>query len=413
MPSIEEIMSGKDISKHYLGEKSDKFKIFRFKNGVYAVRFNEDQSKPPDFIQMWVSHKGEGTMGEPEPIGRGLFGVVNKKTTDKAVKTLSGASITPEDGVENNLAILEQQFLLKDHHIDEYFILGLWNIKNKGNVVFNMPYVEGNIHAPKEKIRPQFDEFILALKQLNELGYAHPDLANSYSHSSFQNMIISESGVRLIDLDKGLWKYNEGQYQAPLARDQWIYVYNHQFSNRATPWKIALKHWYDKHPDQPISENPQALLKLYNNGWLSLPTSLVRDMHLKNTEVGVEEYQAGSTVNRVHTFHEASAEDLGYADDFKKIKEEFMGIKGDALKRVIIKELKDSLESIDTLEDLARRKLSFYDSPKMKILDIAQGKTTSILGPLGLKTSSHDAVAQLFKDAEKRIQNQERNSQKL
>lgn len=200
-PSIDDITRGEDITPHYLDENK-KFKIYRYNKEVYAVRCDEHTSNPIDFVHMWNSHKGEQkgiSKEQQESLGSGVAGTVYKKTEDKAVKVIHGRKANKERDIERNLDILEQKFLLKEHNIEEYFVSGLWSIKDKDKVFFFMPKVDRTFPKDfnKDQLKPMFDEFILALKKLNELGYSHPDLAIHHRHTSPQNMLITPKGVRL------------------------------------------------------------------------------------------------------------------------------------------------------------------------------------------------------------------------
>ncbi len=171
-------------------------------------------------------------------------------------------------------------------------------------------------------------------------------------------------------------------------------------------WRHALAGWYEQNKGKTLSDHPEALLSLYKSGKLSLPQNSVNELavnvlHRKNAQESIAEYRAGSTKNRKHTFHEVSATDFNCAE-YKKAYE---GIRGDALKRSILKSLKDSLEDVQTIDDLKEKKSKFLNSPEMEIIDKAQGKTTQIFGAVGLKTDSHYAVIKLFKEAEERINN--------
>lgn len=74
--SVKEIISGVDITSHYLGSESQPFKIFRHNKNVYAVRYNETEAV--DFVHLWGSHKGE-MQSKNEYLGSGVVGQVFKK----------------------------------------------------------------------------------------------------------------------------------------------------------------------------------------------------------------------------------------------------------------------------------------------------------------------------------------------
>lgn len=407
--TLEEIISGEDISKNYLGETTQPFRIFRHQRGVYAVAYDENTKKPIDFVHMWNSHKGEKKRDLSLELGSGVYGKVFQKSEDKVFKVMKRTVKRDENrDIQKNLKILKQKFFLKEHNIEQYFILGLWHVK--GDVFFNMPKVTP-VNSRKfldTNFKSMLDEFILALKHLNELGYSHPDLAMTPYHNSPQNICISDNGMRLIDLDMGLFDYKEeannlndkGIYVS--GRDQWLYVYNDECpkeNNTKSNWRAALRDWYKANPGRALSDNSKALLHLYKNNGLLLPPSFVNDMHNKNAEKSVSEYQAGSTENRKHKFHDLSV------DDFQQnsYKQEYQKLKGDALKRAILNQLKDSLEGAKTEEEFEKIKTNFLASPEMTIIDKAQGKMTFVLGFLGFKTDSHHAVDKIFKEAKARI----------
>ncbi|KTD31539.1 hypothetical protein [Legionella israelensis] len=398
MPLISDILSGADITEHYLDVENEQFKIYRYNKNVYAVRYDENTSQPVDFVHMWHSHKG-GPKDPPKYLDQGAFGTVYEKTEDKVFKELEDKMSRGHEK-KTNIAILEQKFLLKENNIEEYFILGLWNIKDKNNVFFNMPSVkETSNNFDDNKLELMSDEFILALKKLNELGYMHPDLASikgTRFHWSPQNMLKTVEGIRLIDLDRGLDNYRENAKFRISGRDQWIYVYN--FSQKGD-WKKVLQHWYEKNEGKSLSDNPKALLSLYKSGSISLPKSVVYEMHLSNSSENVTEYRSGNKEDRKHTFHEVSAEDF----KSQEYKQEYRGIRGDALKRTILKELKDALEDVKTEEELEEIKSNFFKSPEMKIIDKPQGRATRMLGHFGLKTDAHKAAEEIFKKAEEKI----------
>lgn len=429
-PSLSAIIQGDEITNHYLHLENaeNKFKIFRYNQEVYAVRYDAEQ-KPVDFVSMWHSHKGEGKEEQEQHklLGRGVQGAVYKKTEDKAFKqrglARAGKSKSDSEILEqkiflskSNTEILEQKFLLKEHNMEQFFVLGLWNIKDKDKLFFFMPKINTEFSAgfKRDDFKPLFDEFILALKKLNELGFSHPDLANNFYHVSPQNMLRTAEGVRLVDLDFGFFpykKYAEEKYDKPElkekayinGRDQWLYVYNDRRTNLSLPAGLraeGLGKWYEKHPGESISDNPKALLTLYKYGSISLPKSLVHEMHLRNSQEGVSEYHSGSKEDRKHTFHEVSAADFKFSD----FKQEYQSLRGDTLKRTILKELKDSLEEVTTEDELKEIKANFFKSEEMKIIDTAQDRSTYILGKLRLKhTDSHVAVESIFKEAKARI----------
>ncbi|MCW8400789.1 hypothetical protein OQJ26_18565 [Legionella sp. PATHC038] len=82
-PSLAEVIGGEDITKHYLNEENKKFRIYRYNKEVYAVRLDEQNSNPIDFVHMWSSHKAE-QKGVPkeqqENLGSGVYGTVYKMT---------------------------------------------------------------------------------------------------------------------------------------------------------------------------------------------------------------------------------------------------------------------------------------------------------------------------------------------
>ncbi|HHF7375334.1 hypothetical protein [Legionella bozemanae] len=425
-PSIEEIMGGDDITKHYLDEENKQYRIYRYNKEVYAVRMEE----PRDFSHMWSSHKGEH-ISQRKTLGSGQFGTVYQKTNDKAFKEVGRGEDKPRD-IKTNLAILDQKFLLKKHNIEEFFVLGLWNIKDKH--VFNMPKL-ASAEMKRDELKPKFEEFILALKKVNELGYMHPDLANNVRHNSPQNMLVTAEGVRTIDLDSGFMPYVEWakeptdnpisakfKQQALISgRDQWLYVYNYHYptAEGRKVWRKEIEDWYEKNPGKTLSEDPDALYSFYKKGTIALPQSYVDELNLRkeeeylkknelnkeNTKESIPEYRKGSTKDRKHDFREVSTDHTS-CEVFKK---EYQEIKGDSLKRAILKSLKDSVADIESPEDLQKFKSDFFNSPEMEIINTAQGKTTELLGKFGFKTDSHRAVVKIFEEAAKRFETGNQN----
>ncbi|MDX1838347.1 hypothetical protein DIZ81_10855 [Legionella taurinensis] len=385
---------GVDVTPHYLGSENQSFKIFRYEKAVYAVRYDGEDAI--DFVHLWGSHKGE-MQSKNEYLGAGVFGQVFKKTEDKAFKELGSRHYKGTE-IKKNLTILEQKFLLKEQGIDEYFVLGLWNIKDKSHVVFNMPKLSLK-NPTKDHLKPLYEQFVLGLKKLNERGYHHPDLANHPWHTSPQNLLPTAEGIKAIDLDEGFCSNESSDEKKVFGRDQWLYVYNYRFPPENTvhnQWRQEIENWYNKHKGQALSDHLPALLTLHHQGKIALPASIVNELHLKNSEKAVEEYRAGSKENRTHAFHEVSVEDTTH-DRFKS---DYKGIKGDALKRSILRALKDELAEAETKEELLGIKTRFLSSPEMDILNTPQGKFTH---KLNLKTDSNKAVEKLFAAAEKRI----------
>ncbi|KTC78269.1 hypothetical protein [Legionella brunensis] len=276
-PNLKEIIKGQDITQHYLDETNKKFKIYRYNNTIYAVRCDEQTSQPIDFVKMWNSHKGEkNRITEQEAyLGAGVFGKVYKKTEDKAVKFSNiDKNYRDHEEVKKNLDILNTKFLLKENKIEEFFVLGLWNIKkrnkdsdNKDDVFFYMPQIKKSpTNSLTEKThRLMFDKSIWALKKLNELGYAHPDLANDCEHDSSQNIIETAEGMRFIDIDDG-FKSKDGTNDV-VIKDQWLYAYNNNYPpNNLTPdkWRSDIQEWYKNNPGKSLSDDPSTLLNFYN-----------------------------------------------------------------------------------------------------------------------------------------------------
>ncbi|QRN03013.1 hypothetical protein GH742_03560 [Legionella sp. MW5194] len=397
MPSsVKDVTSGVDISPHYLGGEDKSFRIFRYNKHVYAVRY--DGGEAVDFVHLWGSQKGE-THSNTELLGAGSFGRVFKKTDTKAFKELEDKRYNGKE-IQKNLTILEHKFLLKEQGIEEYFVLGLWNIKDKNHVVFNMPQLLRK-NLPRDIALAQYEKFVvLGLKKLNELGYHHPDLADHNWHTSPQNLFSTAEGIKAIDLDEGFRPNDYNEEKKVYGRDQWLYVYNyvhnHYFPSENTAWRQEVENWYKKHQGEALSNHPQALLMLHHQGKIALPDSIAHELYLKNSTRAVEEYRSGSRKNRLHFFHEVSVNDASH-DRFKN---QYKGIKGDALKRAILNGLKDELAEAETEEALVDIITRFLKSPEMAILDKAQGKFTH---SFNLKTDSHKAAEKLFEAAKKRI----------
>lgn len=415
MPEINEIITGEEITRHYLDEDiasqhkeqtNEEYKIFRYNHKVYAVRY--DETGPVDSISMWRSHKGED-ISEFKSIGHGEFGEVYRKTPHKAVKVPKGEP-TPEYGTHANLEILKQQFVLKEKDIEQHFILGLWNIKTGNRVHFHMPKPQkATFSKNSDTDKAKMDEFILALKDLNDSGYWHPDLANSYNHVSFQNLFFTPETTMALDLDSG-FAYDDGtcdDRRRVFGRDQWIYLYNHiyppmdeYYENERANWKDPIINWYEQNEGQALSDHPKVLLKFFKEGHLALPSKLVKELQNTYVNQGAEEYLSGKVKERKHGHREVGFEFFAS----RKHQEAYSGLKGDALKRTIINELKDSLEDITSRKDLEQMRLDFLASPQMQLLDKPQGKSTKLFH---WKTDAHKAVDKIFRKAERRIEDLE------
>ncbi|MDW9008484.1 Dot/Icm T4SS effector Lem28 [Legionella pneumophila] len=407
MPKINKIVNGTDLTPHYLSEPNKEFKIYRYNNEVYAVRFENDE--PIDYVLMWKSHKSghtqnsemiKNTEEDYKELGKGEQGTVYEKTEDKAMKVSRGRH--PREFYEEiNLHIIEQQFFLKYHGIQEHFVLGLWNIKNEENVYFYMPKINA-IPINKKIDQPKIEEFVLALKELNDAGYWHPDLANNPYHISPQNLIATEEMVKTIDLDGG-FRYDKGRVDdlsrksLVYGKDQWLYVYNFIYpptdeEDNRIDWRVPIEKWYENNRDESLSDNPHTLLRFYHEGLISLPKKLAHDLH----ETILEELSQDKKFKK-------HSHEVGVNRFFSPKKQEiYEGLKGDGLKKVILKELRDSLAEIRTMEQLEEKKLEFLASPEMQILAEGQDKTTKALN---LKTSSRKKVMVIFKEAEERILN--------
>lgn len=78
---INRITNGEDITAHYLEDSENEFKFFRYKNKVYAVRYDLDSIDAFDYVFLWRSHKDETTEPPPETedmLGYGHVGAVTK-----------------------------------------------------------------------------------------------------------------------------------------------------------------------------------------------------------------------------------------------------------------------------------------------------------------------------------------------
>ncbi|HHT0594902.1 TPA: hypothetical protein ACTXXA_000456 [Legionella anisa] len=310
MPSIHEIEKGTDITKHYLDAKNEKFKIFRYEKNVYAIQYDDSTKKPVDFVHMWhsdaredgVNLQDEKIYGQrpkiygqyPTILGSGSYGNVYERTKDKVFK-INHVKINMEN-IETdkankqhiNMNILEQKFLLKEHQMEQYFILGLWNVKNYNNgnneVFFNMPKVVEaypdeytklkTIKEKEEFLKGKYEEFVLILKKLNNEGYCHPDLASINRHSP-QNLVFTKQCIKIFDLDEGFRKNGP-----PSDKDQWIFAYTdrYRFEMKDQNYREKLKIWYTENNPKSLSENREALLTFYKNGIILLPKSVVQEL---------------------------------------------------------------------------------------------------------------------------------------
>ncbi|WP_347252501.1 hypothetical protein [Legionella sp.] len=315
MPSLSEIIGGTDITSHYLDINQQEFKIIRYGNMVYAIRYAQisSQWQAQDFVHMWVSQRKKvKTASEllddntSNLLGDGTGGEVYKKTDDKAYKVIFSKQYQKVDYQEFNIHIIKQKFFLKDNNIDaQYFVLGLWNIKNIDNdwPRFYMPKIKEKNprELPSDKRFMFLNEFILTLRKLNRFGYAHPDLATYVGQESFCNMLFTEDGVRLIDIDKGFAKKDyfsffkiKGSEDGHInVNDQWLYVYNTHPSNKNrkpyNTWTSSVSNWYAHNPNQSLSNNPKALLDMYKNDSISLPETIVNEL-INHTQESTDDF---------------------------------------------------------------------------------------------------------------------------
>ncbi|CDZ77367.1 hypothetical protein BN59_01650 [Legionella massiliensis] len=285
MTPEEMIVHGADISAHYLKD-NPRYRIIRYNENVYAVNLDENRVAT-DFIHLWKSHKGNNPVEERE-LGHGAIGTVYAKTEDKVKKSplffTAGMGrfpkrnrVDPDEFIQNksdsNSKILDQLFALKQNGLNSVFVFGLHSIKKPDNPMFFMPKVSSYKPRHKEFNRMQID-FILKLKQVNEMGFAHEDYCGSLSvkHSSFQNEMVTRDGITLIDMDNGLLEiyamHNPLCGQQARMRDQWLLVY---LNKKNVDVLNDLEYWYQTHNYEPISESPEEILKIVKD----LPKQIV------------------------------------------------------------------------------------------------------------------------------------------
>ena len=332
MPDIQDIIKGTDISSHYLNNETQKqFKLYRYEHAVYAISLQTPKS--PIAVEMWKSEhvhnlaKAQKTEKDNANliIGAGKEGDIElkQKNLNKVTKKINNArtpSPTPSEEICQgiNQTLLEQKFTLVKAGIDQHFIIGLWNTKEKDpkkyseedrKPLFIMPRVIGkrcfattstdqqepdntkqffkfdpaldNMFRPieleaaeiveKQDRQRKIDEFIIALKKLNELNLSHPDYALNIKHQTF-NAMVSDSAVVLIDLDGGFATIDRSKSNEDVAdqKDQWLYACNYK--------NAAIIQWKEKNPDKALSDNIDDLLKMRDK--IHLPEHIVQQLKL-------------------------------------------------------------------------------------------------------------------------------------
>jgi hypothetical protein len=312
-----------ELTDHYFDKKQEEFRVFRFKHNIYAVRYDLQSGQPKDFVHLWASNKkNTKTMGgkreesELTVLGKGNEGSVYQTSPEKVVKMLMQGTfkrkMRNQEGSTStwvNTKILKQLFLLTEHQIDKYFVMGLWrnpadkNYSYQKNFHLVMPMVKSSrfdTENPDDRVKYNIalEEFIMALKTLNDLGYCHPDFgALDYGH--YYNEIYTEEGIKLIDLDKGFIDLKDANLDSKIAgKDQWLYVYNYKTHESGDKdWREAIRSWYSNNSGQSLSENSDALKELYANGKIHLPKKVVEELQLQSTStegtsmaLGVEDH---------------------------------------------------------------------------------------------------------------------------
>ncbi|KTD75613.1 hypothetical protein [Legionella waltersii] len=298
-----------DLTEHYFDKKQDEFRVYRFNHHVYAVRYDLQTSQPRDFVHLWASNKkSTKIMGSKQEdsdlpvLGKGNEGKVYQTSADKVVKMLMKHTFkckmkNNENSTSTwaNTKILKQLFLLAEHQIDKFFVMGLWrNPATKINSYQRefhlvMPLVKSSWYDTKNpedmvKYYKCLEEFIMALKTLNDIGYSHPDFG-TLDFGNYYNEIYTQEGIKLIDLDKGFIDLNSASKESRVAgKDQWLYVYNYKTHTSGDKgWREEIQNWYSNNMGQSLSENPDALRELYANGKIHLPKRVVEELQLQST----------------------------------------------------------------------------------------------------------------------------------
>lgn len=315
-----------DLTDHYFDVKQKEFKIFRFNHHIYAVRYDLQSKQPIHFIALWTSNKktGEKQLDSKQSesklplLGKGNEGSVFLASPEKVIKMLTighfNRKIKNKEGATSttaNTKILKQLFLLDEYHIDKYFVMGLWrNPANKNHTYqqkFNlvMPLVKQVDYGYEdpvqmEKYNNDLEEFIMALKIINDLDYCHPDYG-TLELGSYYNEIYTQEGIKLIDLDTGLRDLKEANQDSRVAgKDQWLYVYNYKTHNpKDKAWIEAIQNWYSDNVGKSLSENLEALKELQANGKIHLPKKLVEEFQLQSTNPSNPEVSSEVTLTEV------------------------------------------------------------------------------------------------------------------
>ena len=319
--TIEDITKGVEITTHYLDAKQEQFKLFRHSGRVYAVKYDEENN-PLQAVEMWSTQKNNKEATDKNTtknisVGSGKEGqVILKDKGDgrgilKAYKTLNSdtdqihgsndhivwVNITQE-AKKKNISLLEQKFLLVNNKIDNHFVMGLWNIKRKDiPPEFVMPAVKEDTQFEPENIAKSsddnFNNFIIALRKLNQLGFAHPD----YSASGLSLNAMKDASnqiIKLIDLHTGFDTITEttnssDSYDITLnnhRKNQWLYACNYD--------NHAIQEWEEKNPHLALSDYPHELIKLAETqeSKIYLPSEILAELKtyvLKNPETKLPE----------------------------------------------------------------------------------------------------------------------------
>lgn len=298
MPTLTEIATGVDVSNHYLDPEQNEFRLFRYQKEVYAVKYDAE-GKPVSSIPMWKSHKEEKhVLPKDLNLGAGQAGVVLHKTEDKAVKTpkypiLKPPAVILNNAYNRNQLLLQQKFLLYENGLDKHFVMGLFNVKNNSS---KNPYFMPKLTISETRPTPEeMNEFIYALKKVNDLGFAHPDYYRGIGKpTNLNNAMHTTEGIKLIDLDSGWLDINEDVAEAEdedereefvRLKDQWLLVYNHNqnLPKGLGPWVSQVNKWYGKNRGKALSDNPAAILELYeealkNGVGLKVPDPILKDL---------------------------------------------------------------------------------------------------------------------------------------
>ncbi len=251
---INKIKQGRNISNKFLLGNSKNYQIFRYNGFVYAIQNNTNK-----FIKLWNSKNGSGIKKVFLSDGKdaNVYGKNDRAIREEKSK-LNGRD------PKINEELLDLKFKLDALNVSKYFSIGLWKNDNT--------YITQYIAKGDLKSEGHRDEFICALKQFNDLGYYHTDLASSPSHSSLQNIINSNNGDYIACDISYASKITDDK---KMYYDQWLWYANGNYNQR-------LRDIFDTDENSIYKgENKYTLNTLYANGDIYIPEKLLTELKIQ------------------------------------------------------------------------------------------------------------------------------------